>query len=210
MRKFLLLCGILSSILYTAMNIFVPLQFEGYSSASQTVSELSAIGAPTRALWLPLGLVYTLLFIAFGFGVRMSAYQNRRLLIAGMLIIAYGLISLAWPFASMHLRGAEFTFTDAMHIALGIVTVVLMLVIMTFGLIAFNNWFRTYSIISMLVFVVFGILTGIDAPRLAENLPTPWLGIWERINIAVFMLWIMVLAIILRRERVIPIREGRE
>ena len=47
LRKGLLMCGILSSLLYVAMNIFVPMQFEGYSYTSQTVSELSAIGAPT-------------------------------------------------------------------------------------------------------------------------------------------------------------------
>jgi hypothetical protein len=49
-RKALLVCGILSSLLYVVMNVFVPMQWQGYSSASQTVSELSAIGAPTRPL----------------------------------------------------------------------------------------------------------------------------------------------------------------
>ncbi|NJO75746.1 MAG: hypothetical protein HC833_19455 [Leptolyngbyaceae cyanobacterium RM1_406_9] len=34
-RKLLLVCGILSSLLYVAMTVFVPMQFEGYSSASQ-------------------------------------------------------------------------------------------------------------------------------------------------------------------------------
>ncbi len=68
-RKALLVCGILSSLLYVAMNVFIPMQWEGYSSASQTVSELSAIGAPTRPLWVPLGTVYTLLVAAFGWGV---------------------------------------------------------------------------------------------------------------------------------------------
>ena len=97
MQRFLLICGILSSLLYIAINIFVPLQFEGYSSASQTVSELSAIGAPTRALWLPLGLVYTLLFTAFGFGVRMSARQNRRLLIARQQKIDHARIGAVGP-----------------------------------------------------------------------------------------------------------------
>ena len=50
-RKLLLVCGILSSLLYAAMNVFVRMLWEGYSYASQTVSELSAIGAPTRRLW---------------------------------------------------------------------------------------------------------------------------------------------------------------
>lgn len=200
LRKPLLICGILSSLLYVAMNIFVPLQFEGYSSASQTVSELSAIGAPTRTIWVPLGAIYTLLFTAFGFGVRMSADQNRLLRIAGNLIIVYGVISLAWPFAPMHLRGAEFTLTDAMHITLGILTVLLMLVIIAFGIAAIENWsFRFYSMVSIMIFLLFGTLTGIDSPRIAENLPTPWIGVWERINIGVFMLWVIVLATVLLR-----------
>ena len=69
MKKELLICGILSSLFYIAMNVFIPLLFEGYSYSSHTVSELSAIGAPTRQLWVPLAFVYTLLFAAFGFGV---------------------------------------------------------------------------------------------------------------------------------------------
>ncbi len=198
-RKVLLICGILSSLLYVAMNILVPAQFEGYSSASQTVSELSAIGAPTRAMWVPLGALYTLLFIAFGFGVRMSAYQNRRLSILANLIIIYGVISLAWPLAPMHLRGAEFALTDAMHITLGILTILLMMIIIGFGAAGFGKGFRLYSILTMVIFIVFGTLTGIDSPRIAENQPTPWIGVWERINIGAFMLWIIILGILLLR-----------
>ena len=54
MLKALLICGILSSLLYFAINIIVPMQYPGYNSASQVPSELSAIGAPTRILWLVL------------------------------------------------------------------------------------------------------------------------------------------------------------
>src|SRR5687767_12593955 len=85
-RKILLVCGILSSLLYVAMNIFVPMQYEGYNSASQTVSELSAIDTPTRTLWVSLAIVYTLLVIAFGLGVWKSSEQNRNLRIAGGLM----------------------------------------------------------------------------------------------------------------------------
>ena len=42
------------------MTVFIAMQWEGYSSVSQTVSELSAIGAPTRPLWVVLGRAYTL------------------------------------------------------------------------------------------------------------------------------------------------------
>ena len=199
--KVLLICGILSSLLYGAMNIFVPMQFEGYSSASQTVSELSAIGAPTRPIWVPLGAIYTLLFAAFGLGVLMSAGKSRPLRITAVLIIVYGVISLAWPFAPMHLRGAEFTLTDAMHIALGMVTILLMLLMIGFGAAAFGKPFRIYSISSLVILLAFGALTGMDAPRIKENLPTPWIGVWERIFIGVFLLWIVVLAIALLQKK---------
>jgi len=94
-RKILLICGILSSLFYVAMNIFITMRWKSYSSIYQTVSELSAIGTPTRSVWISWGVIYTLLFIAFGFGVRASAHQNRYLRILGGLIITYGIISLA-------------------------------------------------------------------------------------------------------------------
>src|SRR5215211_3839821 len=104
-RKILLVCGIVSSLLYVGMNVFVPMRWEGYSSVSQTVSELSAIGAPTRALWVALAAVYTLLVLAFGCGVWLSAGRNRRLRIVGGLMIASGIIGPFWP--PMHLRGTD-------------------------------------------------------------------------------------------------------
>jgi hypothetical protein len=64
MTQTLLVCGIASSLLYGAL--IGAIRFEGYSRISQTPSELTAIGAPTRSLWMLLGVVYTVLVIAFG------------------------------------------------------------------------------------------------------------------------------------------------
>ena len=36
---------------------------------------------------------------------------------------------------------------------------------------------------------------GLDGSRIAANLPTPWVGVWERISIGAFLLWVAVLAI---------------
>ena len=63
-----LIGGILSPLLYVAMTVFIGMQWDGYSSASQTISELSAIDAPTRSLWLPPAVLYTILVTAFGWG----------------------------------------------------------------------------------------------------------------------------------------------
>jgi len=195
----LLVCGLLSSVLYVVMNVFVAMRWEGYSSASQTVSELSAIGAPTRPLWVALGALYTLLVIAFGGGVWASAREHRRLRVVGGLLIAYGVTSMLWPFVPMHLRGAQATLSDALHIALAMVTVALMLLAMGFGAAALGKRFRLYSIATMVTLALFGALTATDAPRIAANLPTPWMGVWERLNIAAFLLWIVVLDIAILR-----------
>src|SRR3954447_11052517 len=202
-RKLPLMCGIVSSLLYVAMNVLVPMQWDGYSSASQTVSELSAIGAPTRPLWVPLGVAYTVLVAVFGWGVRTSARQNRPLRVAGSLLVAYGVVGLAWP--PMHLRevlaAGGGTLSDTMHIAFAIVTVLLMLLAMGFGAAAFGNRFRLYSIATMVILLAFGALTAPDAPNIQANLPTPWVGVWERINIGVFLLWVVVLATMLLSAR---------
>ena len=89
-RNILLACGVLSSLLYVAMNVFVAMHWEGYSSAAQTVGELSAIGAPTRPLWVCLGIGYSLLVTAFGWGVWTSSRRNRPLRVVGGVMLAYG------------------------------------------------------------------------------------------------------------------------
>jgi pimeloyl-ACP methyl ester carboxylesterase len=204
-RKVLLVCGILSSLLYVAMLVVIAMRWEGYSSASQTVSELSAIGAPTRALWVVPAAFYTVLVTAFGWGVWKSAGRSRVLHIVGASIAAYGALGLIWPFAPMHLRetlaAGGGTLTDTMHIVLASVTVVLMLLAIAFGASAFERGFRLYSIASLLILAACGALTFIDAPGIAANLPTPWIGVWERINIGVFLLWVIVLAVVLLRVR---------
>ena len=199
-RKVLLSCGILSSLLYVGINFYVPMQWAGYRSASQTVSELSAIGAPTRPLWLGLVIPYTLLSIAFGCGVWLSGNRNRPLRIVGGLLVANGVFGIFWP--PMHLRGAEFTLTDTLHIIFSIVTVMIFMLEIAFGAGAFGKRFRLYSIATLIVMTAFGILTGIEAPRIAANLPTPWIGIWERLSIGVYLVWVVALAVALLRDHV--------
>ena len=201
--KLFLSCGILSSLLYVGMNAFVPPLFEGYSVASQTVSELSAIGAPTRTLWVWLGTLYAALLMAFGYGVWRHAETNHPLRAAGISLLANGTLSLYWP--PMQLRGSEFALTDALHIAWSIATVLLMVVAIAFGAAALGRRFRRYSLATIAVLMLFGVLTGLEAPNLAANLPTPWIGVWERISIVAFMAWLLALSAILLRYQGRPL-----
>jgi hypothetical protein len=200
-RKALLLCGIIAPLLYIAMCLFIPVLDEGYHSASQAVSELSAIGAPTRPLWFVLGTLYTLLIAVFGLGIRQTAGANPTLHTLGTLILASGIIGLAW--SPMHQRevlaAGGGTFTDTWHLVMSGITLLMMLLIIGYGAAAFGKTFRLYSLISVVLFIVFGTLTGIEAPEVSNNQPTPMIGVWERINIGVYMIWLMIVATMLLR-----------
>lgn len=203
LREGLLVCGILSSLLYTAMNVLIAAQWPSYRSMSQTVSELSAIGAPTRWVWNPLGVVYMVLVTAFGVGVVRSAEGNRSLRAAGVLITIYGALGLVWPFGPMHTRetlaAGGATFSDTLHLTLGGVTVLLYLVALGVASTALGRAFRAYSLITLAVVLVAGALTFQASPNVAKNLPTPFIGLWERVCIAAFLAWVVVLALALLR-----------
>jgi Protein of unknown function (DUF998) len=203
--KFLLLCGILSSVHYVAINIIVPLYYEGYRMASFTVSELSAIGAPTRTLWIVSVIPYILFFASFGWGVLKMAGTNRPLRKVGWLILVYSVFNIYWP--PMHMRGLDATLTDALHITWASVTVLMMMIMMGYGAASFGKGFRLFTIFSMLLLLAFGILTGLESPNIPVNGPTPMIGIWERINIGLFLLWVVVLAVMLLQRMHEPVHD---
>jgi Protein of unknown function (DUF998) len=198
-HKALLVCGIASSLFYAGMNILTAFIYNGYSAVTQTVSEISAIGAPTRLLWVSLAFVYSLLVIAFGAGVWYSATGKRRLKIVSVLFVAYAVTGLFWP--PMHQRevlaaGGD-SVSDTLHIAFTLVTVPLFILMIILGASASGKLFKIYSISTLVVLIVAGIFTGIEAPNISKNLSTPSIGVWERINIGVYMLWVIVFAIVL-------------
>jgi len=210
--RFPLVCGILSSVLYVIMNIIAVVIYNGYDPVSQTVSELSAIGAPARSFWVPLGFVYTLLVALFGWGVWQSAGNNSNLRIAGILLLMYGIIGLGWP--PMHgrevLAAGGGSFTDTMHITYSAVSVFLMLLAMWFGSKSVDKPFRFYSVVSIGILVILGTWNAIEAPKLQHNQPTPWLGIIERILILIFLVWMVVLAVILLRTKMEKYNQGEK
>jgi hypothetical protein len=112
----------------------------------------------------------------------------------GALLIASAVIGLFWP--PMHLRGTEPTLTDTLHIVFAVVWNLLAVLTIVFAAAALGAPFRLYSVVTLATFVVFGILTGMEAPRIATDLPTPWIGVWERVIIEAFYLWLTVLAVV--------------
>lgn len=194
----LLVCGIASSIVYVTALIVCPLAWPEYSSVTQTISELSAIGAPSRSMWLPFGLVHSLLLCLFGVGVWRRASGRKGLRVAAVFIVVMGVMGPLWP--PMHLRGTVFSLTDTMHIAFASAQVLFTLVAIGSSAAALGRGFRVFSAATIAALLVAGGFTGAEGPKIAANLPTPWVGITERIDLAAYLLWIVVLAAALLRE----------
>jgi hypothetical protein len=207
-RQLLLVCGLLSSLLYFATDILGGLRYDGYSFTSQAISELAAIGAPSKPFVDPLFLAYDALALVFGIGIlREATGRNRALWITSAMLVSYGAIGLAVvvlagpaDLFAMHQRGAGSLVTDAPHIIVTGVLVLLLLLAMGFGAFALGKRFRIYSFASLLTLIVFGALTSTFAARLAAGQPTPGMGILERIDVYSALLWLAVLSIALLRR----------
>ena len=205
-RLSLLTCGIAAPVLYVAMTMFVGLSWEGYSVVSSVPSELAAIGAPTRLLWIWLGSLYGVLMVVFGWTVWKWAPPNRALRFVGLLLIVNTVFGQFWP--PMHQRevlaAGGRTLTDTLHLVWAAITGVFFIFIVGFGAAALGRRFRAYSIATIVIALACGAVTGTYASNLEANLPTPGVGVWERISIVAFMAWIAVLAAALMRERRTP------
>jgi hypothetical protein len=195
-RKVFLACGIVSSLLYVVTTILGAMAWPGYSTFSQSVSELMAFDAPSAALVFPLFFTYSILIYAFGVGVWMSAGQKRALRMVAILIVVKEVLGLAGLLVGrMHMRGIEPTWTDYMHLIItGVGVLLCMFPAMGFAAAEFGKTFRFYTFGTMLIFLVFGFLAGSQGAAVPANLPTPWLGFYERINIFGYLLWVVILA----------------
>lgn len=201
-RRILLFCGIFSPLLYALADVLAGMQWEGYSFSDQTISELGAIGAPSRPLFSAMLIPVYLLLIAFGIGVWRSAARRRSIQVAGGLLVAFGILALTvGQFVPMQPRGSEQGLTGLLHLVEGMVAMLLLLVAMGFSATAFGRQFRLYTILTVIVMFTFGLWSGMDAPRIEAGLATPWVGLKERIFWYAYQLWFMALAITLLRER---------
>jgi len=151
------------------------------------------------------------LVIAFAVGVWQSAGPKRALRLLSTLLITYAAITLTvGPFSSMHQRevlaanGA--TLTDTLHLVVTGIGVLTFLLEIGLAATAFGKWFRVYSIATIVAMLVFGAITSVYAPQVQANEPTPWVGVYERINAYGYMAWIGVLAVVLWRT---PVQKDR-
>jgi len=197
--KVLLACGVASSVLYAATDMLASSRWEGYDWTARMVSDLFAVSAPTRSFIVVPMLVYNLLILAFGMGVLLRGW-NRSLRVAGAMFIAYGVVSMLGLFVfplNYEAEGAGAT----MHMVDTFLLILLMFLFIGFAAAGSGRAFRLYSILTVAVILAGAVLSGMQIPRIDAGLPTPGLGVYERLNVYSMLLWVAVFAVSLLRAR---------
>jgi Protein of unknown function (DUF998) len=198
----LLLCGALSPAIYIGADLAAAARYPGYSASDQAVSELFAIGAPTSSLVVPLFTASSVLLLAFAGGVWRSAGRNRWRRLLAVAYAASALDALVlWNFFPMHMRGAERTATDTMHLILAVNPGVPLSLV--FGAAAFTGRFRAYTVGTLLLLTVLAAHGFSYADAIAANAATPGLGLSERLAQYGYGVWEVALAFMLWRTAVV-------
>jgi len=193
-RRAWLVCGVISSVVYlAAIDVLAPYLHPDYHAyTSQMVSELFALGAPTRApLVLPM-VLYNLLVFAFGAGVWASAARRRARGLTAAALLGYGACSTAGLLiAPMELRAVGVSQQTLLHIWVTVVQGVFIALVLVFGAFVHGARFRLYSFATLAICVVFGALASVQAAQASMR----WIGLTERVNIYAWMLWLAALAL---------------
>ena len=204
----LLVCGILAAFVYVLTDVLGSLRYPGYNFTSQGISELMAVGAPTKHLVDSLFVVYGLLALGLAIGVLRESSGQWKLRVTGLLLLGYALAGSLGRFFPAYPRGAG-GFNDSVpHMILTGVLVVLMLAAVGFASFALGKRFQIYSLATLAGIVGLGIASGVYASRLAAHQATPGFGIVERALIYSYLVWAAVLGVALVRRHTAPAADG--
>lgn len=194
----LLSCGAAAALVYVGTDLLASWAYPGYSYRGQAVSELFAIGAPTR-LWVAIALsASSLLLFAFSLGIWAGAGTSRLLRALAIAFAGSALIGLLiWIVYPMHMRGEPRTFTDRMHLILASNPFVLLTLAIVIA--AIPGRFRIYTVATVVLMLASAIPAFSYAKALDRDQATPWLGTAERLSQYTYALWQILLASRLQR-----------
>ena len=145
-------------------------------------------------------LIADVLLTAFAIGVWFSADRNWVLRVTAGLLTGNAVFSVvAVTFFPMHLGEAANSPANTMNVILMGTSVLLFFLAICFGAAASRNWFRYYSIGTILVFLGIDILATLGTKPALGGHPGPLVGVQERTMIYGELLWLALQAIVLLR-----------
>jgi hypothetical protein len=190
----LLVCGLAAPLLSIATDVIAIARAAGYRPMRQSISELTAIGAPTRPLVTALGLTRDGLLAAFATGVTATAGDSRVLAATGGLVAANAALdavataALPRDYASPTWSPRNTANTAVMAAGVGCFVAA-----MGTGAVAYRGPFRAFS---AAIPLSYGLLTALSLLLRSPDEPPSSTGAQERTMAYSYQLWVAVLAIL--------------
>ena len=193
----LLAAGLLAPILYVGTDLVAATLRPGYSLTSQSISVLTAPGAPTRAVVVLLDLAVSALVCVLGVTVWVSAAGTVPLRAIGCILIASAILqAIAVTFFPYHPGEAAGAPPNTLNVALMAPSIVGWFVAIGIGIAARQDWFRAFSIGLLLAFLGIAVLATTGIALLASSgHPESMVGAQERTTAYGFYLWMALLSI---------------
>lgn len=203
-----LLAGAAAPLVYVFAVVLGGWLTPGYRHTAAPISALIMADAPAASVVGPLFIAYNVLVIVFAAGLT-PAFRRVGVPISplpSLVLVLTGLAGLAIGVYPMDPIGAAVTRTGAIHIGLSAVAslaTMLAVLIVALPLRRRPAWRRLagYSLASLVVIFSSGGLAAMAAAR-----GSAVMGLWERMTIGTFLLWMMALALVLLLRSPRPLR----
>ncbi|MBN1624412.1 MAG: DUF998 domain-containing protein [Clostridia bacterium] len=193
------LSGATGAVLYTAHVVIGGLLWDGYSHVRQTVSELTATGAPNAGFLRIFTVAYGFLSVIFAvcvYAIFKHNKEHRISILGAVFLLAMEVFSfVGYTLFPLNQGDSMANFQTIMHIVVTIVVVICTVAsgyLIGLGLIKISRHRRIgFFILACAVIIT---VSGIITPMLmANNLPVS--GLTERINIFSLQTWIFALSV---------------
>ncbi len=199
--RLLALCGITAPIIFAILMTVAGFFYEGYSHATQAISELGGVDAQYPIIQNANFFVFGVLAVAFAFGLHRGIGDGRGSRLGPILVGIFGIITVAQAFLPCD-PGCDWkSLIGALHNSTGLSSFLALcigILVTSRRLRGDPNWqsYRRYSLItgviallSLVAWIGVSKAAGIDAVN----------GILQRVFIGIVLLWIEVVAIQLFR-----------
>lgn len=202
MKKFYPLFGIAGPIIYILAVIIGGMIRNDYNFLYNTISELTLANAPNLILMSAFFGIYNFSLVIFGIGALMDneIAESKKYKAATLMLAIIGVMGLLLLFFPQDPRNAAVTFKGTMHIAIaGISSLLTLISVLLIGL-NFRKVkkMKSFSIYSFISFIVILISGGAAAISVSSN--SAFGGLFERITIFAFMLWLIVFSYLILKK----------
>ncbi len=203
MKKIYPLFGIIGPVVYILAVFIGGAIRHDYSTLYNAISELTMVNAPNKILLDILFGFYNISLLIFGIGAYFdSSINSKKYNCATIMLVIIGILGLLVLVFTQDPRGTPATLYGTLHIVLSGITAALTIIsILLIGL-SFKKYskmkiFTWYSYTTSVLILLSG---GAGAISLASN--NGFGGLFERITIFLFMIWVITLSYILYNNKI--------